>query len=185
MSQSISYLESIGEQVFRVSDLKAGDIVGKPHSDCDIRLYYVKSICLKPRPPILSVPRPRAAFLPPHIGLVIIDGKVFRHYIHTPSPGDPYEYTWAVKGDEDSKVDEDWLEEEVNKELFPLYLIRDESHIKLGKLIPELIVPSWGIMAQTTHGPELIFEVVDKIKGKLQKAQELYGEIRQASESVR
>lgn len=30
--ESTSYLEKIGKQVFRVSDLKAGDVVGKPRN---------------------------------------------------------------------------------------------------------------------------------------------------------
>lgn len=117
--------------------------------------------------------------MPPHVGLVIIDGKVFRHYIHTPSPGESYEYTWSVK-EGDLKG---W--EEIEEELYPLYLIEDEHHKRLGALIPEMVVPYWGMMAQTTAGPEPIFEFVAAVKADLQKAKELHDRIRAVSESIK
>lgn len=181
MEENTAYLNKIGRLVNSVSELKPGDIVGFSHyfhtNSSDVRLYYVEKVTLKPSPPFLSTPKPRVKFKFPHIGLVIINGEVFRHYIHTPMPGSECMISWT--GPEITENDE----EEEKEEIFPLYLITDERYKKLGSLIPEVEVPSWGILAQTTYGENLIYEFVNNIKEDINKSRELYEKI--IAESVK
>ncbi len=175
--QSLQFLEKIGKPVKAVADLSEGDIVGKVHSNNDIRIYCVSSVSLKPRPPYFYPRRPRAMFEPPHVGLVIVGEQVVRHYIHTPMPGESYLYSWA---DQPSPDDTD----ETLEELFPLYSIDDPKYNSLGKLILDMKIPSWGILSQTTEGDQRLRDFVASVKEDIQKSWELYRKIKVAAQSV-
>jgi hypothetical protein len=52
---------------------------------------------------------------------------------------------------------------------FEAYLITDERYKKLGSLIPLVVVPSSGMLYQTTKGEKGLFDFVDRVKPELEK----------------
>ena len=165
----MTFLEIIGRKVDSVSELKAGDIIGRITHNYT-RLYYVNKVILNPQPPYLLPPIPRAELKAPNIPLTIIDGKVFRWSIYVPPFGIEYTYTWLG-----SKLD--LQDEDLNDYVFDAYLIQDEKYKKLGELIPEVEVPSWEILCQTTNSENKIHDFVNAVKDDIKKSRELFNKI--------
>lgn len=189
MTSAIEFLERIGKPIKKTDEVKVGDIVGAEGNELhSVRLYYVNSI-RKPSPPHLGPLKPYLLFKTPHYGFSIKDGNVCRQYIHTPMPGEFYKCIWYelddkevadfVKEIEDGKKRKDnlYYDEDIKNWWFPLYLIEDEGFKKLGNLIKDVEVPSWGIMAESTCGEAPIHKFVAAIKDDLKKAKEAYENI--------
>jgi hypothetical protein len=186
------FLDKIGKLVSKAAEIKVGDIVGHGYIATGytyetVRLYYVESVdlslyqvkCFGPGGPCVY-------FKAPHIGLTIgANGMIGRTHIFTPMPGSMRKWKWSEMTLEEAlkgvSEDPDGLDSEYKRvaedECFDLYLIQDEGYKKLGALIPEVEVPSWGFLCQTTKGEKPIYDFVDAVKDDLKKARELYQKI--------
>lgn len=194
MSQALDFIKTIGIPVAKATEVQAGDVVGRVSSDCDVKLYVVKNISLKNGTKSFSPDVPRLYFYAPHVGLVIINEKVFRYYIYTPSTGGQHQYSWAEYHEEEHKkwleIDEsDSLAQELKSvatdELFDLYLIQDEKFKRLGSLIPQVVIPPLSILCQTTLDGWPIHDFVNAIQGDLKVAREISERINNRATSVR
>ena len=177
--ENLAFLHKIGKRVDALSQLQPGDVVGRCydiHSESDVRIYMVDRLDLKPYP--MSLP-PCAVFKPPHVGLVVIDGRVYRHYIHTPMPGESCEYGWT-----DGQPTDILLKDgrDIN---YPLWKIVDEKYRSLGELIADMTVPSWGFLAQSTQGDKPIRKFVRSVRRRLAKARRLHDKIYVSAKAVR
>lgn len=178
----------IGALVKYATEVKAGDIVGHASSLHDVRLYCINKVEITPSLPCLMPHVPRVFFKAPHVGLVISQGKLFRHYIYTPMPAESYCYSWADYSDmpteEMVQCKKDYWDI-IKGEMFDMYLITDERYKKLGSVIPQMEVPTWGILAQTTNGEQPIYDFVAEIQEDLKKAKEIHDRIKQKMYGVR
>jgi hypothetical protein len=182
---SIEFLLRHGTLVQHATEVKTGDIVGRQNvvgnnERSGVRLYYVSGVMLEPTPPCLLMDVPRVNFLPPHVGLSVVDGQVIRYYIHTPMCGESYQYSWAKH--ENAPDDPEFLE--IRKsENFKMYLIHDADLIALGQLIPKVVVPSWAFMCQTPNKAN-IHNFVQLAQADLLAAQLLHDRVKNLALSL-
>lgn len=151
---SINFLEKHGTKANDVAEINQGDIVGRQNitGNCEkhtIRLYYVSEVILHAEPPFFAT-APRIDLLPPHVGITIVDNKITAYYIHTPTGGEQYQYSWSHKTEEPD-------------ENFTLYKMHDTKCIALGNLIPKVTIPTWAFMCQNAK-EENIFKFVEQVQ---------------------
>lgn len=170
--KAIQFLEKYGRLVKKADELKRGDICGEAgvHTECDVRLYFIENVILKPSPPNLGPPFGSfVRFNPTHVGLVV-NGDIKRHYIHVPMPGESYKFSWAEVDEQDDEFQADYR--------FPLYLIEDEGYKKFGSLIKDVEMPTCSALYQTTNGEEGVYRFVNNVKDDIRQLREIYDRIR-------
>lgn len=173
------FLETNGRLLRSVSEVEAGDIVGYAHEANQVRIYYVDRVDHHPSPPHLIPPYPRAYFKPPHVGINLVGGSVFRHYIYMPMPGESCKVCWCP---EINSIDaQRW---ECGDIVFPLYILNDGVYKKLGRLISRVETPSWNILCQTTEGPNQIFDFVQRVEMKFEEAKRLHDQIKEEARLI-
>lgn len=185
--ESIKFLNKIGVFCTKASDVKAGDIVARANClgnnpENTVRLFYVERVVFNCEPPCFLPHVPRVTFLPPHVGLIIKNEKIFRHYIISPTWND-YQHSWGeykpgkLEEEIGMESDEDLISI-IKKEVFDMYLVKDERYKKLGQLIPK-VDSRLTFLYQTLKGEEDLYRFVEEVETDLEKVRKIEKDIEQ------
>ena len=179
------FLTTIGKKISKAEELKAGDIVARHHQQHEdynydsIRIYCVKKVQLEWEPKTFIVP---AVYLKaPHVGITVKDGQPCSWYIHTPMPGEKFQYEW-YEADTIAGLNEEY-KEYINEPYFDepyydLYVLEQEDYVAIGQLINQVEIPYWGFMCQNRYSKANVFNFVADIQEDLEKAKEAYDSIK-------
>lgn len=184
---NIDFLQSIGKQIFKVEELKAGDVIGMPCNngatgqDNAIRLHYVSDVYLNPAPPYLLPPAPYVKLMLPHIGFSINKNKEIYgfHYLAISEQSEQGFHGWS---DTTFQQYVDWgLEEEFAKTLSvsdPKFLIDDDNFKKLGEIIPLVVMPSFSFLPQSR------FRNIHDLRELAESLQSEFSELRRIQSNI-
>jgi hypothetical protein len=166
------FLITIGKKISKAEEVKDGDIVAECHK-YGVRMYCVRKVQLEWEPKTLICP---AVYLKaPHVGITVKDGKPCSWYIHTPMPGEKFQYSWYQADTLAALSEED--KELIDEPYYDLYLIEHEDYVAMGQLINQVEIPYWGFMCQNRNSRASIFNFVADIQEDLKKAKEAYDSI--------
>lgn len=183
---SIKFLEKIGVLITNTNMVKNGDIVGARNvigncASSTFRLYFVKEVCIEEEFGVWLPDVPRIYFLEPHVGVTVFGHKPVKYYIYTPT-GYDYLSSWAnysnLSEKDIAEIEADEIFNDIyKKESFDLYLIQDPEFVKLGNLIPKVVMPKTSCLKESDDINK-IYSFVDSIIGDIEQLRSITDNMR-------